>query len=180
MTCDGRSILDNFGETSCGPGRIVFDNQGALVDAAMAFLPHKVVHMKLPAGVFIQANRWPNFMNAKIEMPKMEGQDGVCGNYNGDASDDGGKELHQRFGHGVQAGEEIFATRLPLHVPSKMPNSKRCSLAKRKQAEDICHAAATEVGWSFAECLGDVCDKHTAAASVQAEEMKKMASQALR
>jgi len=177
ILCDGRHVLNNFGETSCGNAKIVFDGVGALVDSAMAFLPHKVVHIQLPLGVFVQVNRWPNFINAKIDMPKQNGQDGVCGNFNGDASDDGGKDLHQRFGHGVQSGEELFANSIPWHAPRKMPNSKRCSTEKLQQAKSICRTAAREAGWSFAECLGDVCDKHTHVDgdSVQAKEMKALA-----
>jgi len=130
----------------------------------------------------VPVNRWPNFINAKVDMPKQNGQDGVCGNFNGDASDDGGKDLHQRFGHGVQSGEELFANSIPWHAPRKMPSSKRCSTEKLQQAKLICRTAAREAGWSFAECLGDVCDKHTHmdGDSVQATEMKAMASKALR
>jgi len=180
IECDGQSILENFGETSCGGGRITFDSEGDLVDQAMAFLPHKVVHMSLPQDVIIQVNRWPNFMNAKITMPKQGGQDGVCGNFNGVAQDDQGQDLHKRFGHGVSSSEDMFSNPIPLHSPQKMPDSKRCSPAKLTQAKNICRLAAKQEGWSFAECLGDVCDEHTPNPSIQAEEMQQVAKKALR
>jgi len=174
IECDGSGILRNFGQANCGPGSIMFDSQGALVDSAMAFLPHKVVHMDLPEDVTLQVNRWPNFINAKVMMSKRSGQDGVCGNFNGDPRDDMGKELHERFGHGCSQSEDMFATPIPWHSPQKLPSSKRCSPEKMSQARSICHRAATEEGWSFAECLGDVCDAHTAGQiSVQAQEMEK-------
>eukprot|EP00930_Biecheleria_cincta_P033204 TRINITY_DN2299_c0_g2_i1.p1 TRINITY_DN2299_c0_g2~~TRINITY_DN2299_c0_g2_i1.p1 ORF type:complete len:236 (+),score=36.06 TRINITY_DN2299_c0_g2_i1:95-709(+) len=179
IRCDGRDILANFGQAICGNAQITFDSQGALVDAAMAFLPHKVVHMHFPGGTEIQVNRWPNFINAKVQMSKQVDQDGVCGNFNGNPNDDGGKELHRRFGHGVSQGECLFANPIPEHTPVKMPDSKRCSPAKLAQAKSVCHQAAAADGWSYAECLGDVCDEHTHLQSIQAQEMQHMATKAL-
>jgi len=174
--CDGEEILQQFGDTYCGGGHIVYNSQGALVDQAMAFLPHKVVHIYM-GKVGIQVNRWPNFINAKIVMSKQEGQDGVCGNFNGVSSDDMGKALHSRFGHGVPQDELMFAHAIPLMIPKEMPSQKRCGGERRKRAEAICHKESTEAGWSFAECLGDVCDAHTAhQISFQAQEMKSFFS----
>jgi len=180
ITCDGKQILESFGQTSCGTGMLAFDSQGDLVDSAMAFLPHKVVHMRLPHGVFVQVNRWPNFINSKITMAMQVDQDGVCGNFNGEAQDDVGQALHKRFGHGVSSGEDVFSNPIPWHSPQKMPSSKRCSPAKMAQAKNICRLAAKQEGWSFAECLGDVCDEHTPNPSIQAEEMQQVAKKALR
>lgn len=172
--CDGRGILWQFGDSYCGSGHIIYNGQGALVDQAMAFLPHKVVHLMLPGQVTIQVNRWPNFINAKISMARRPGQDGVCGNYNGNAADDMGKELHARFGFGVPQNELLFSSPIPLNVPQEMPNSKRCSGDRLERAKNICRAEETKAGWSFAECLGDVCDAHTAGQhSFQAQEMKQ-------
>jgi len=173
IRCNGMDILQEFGQANCGRGRIMFDSQGALVDSAMSFLPHKVVHMRLPQGVVIQVNRWPNFVNAKIEMSAQSGgQDGVCGNYNGNAADDRGQEVHRRFGHGISQGQDLFSSPIPWHSPQKMPNSRRCSREMRQRAQAVCQRASQEDGWSYAECLGDVCDKHTAGeVSIQAQEM---------
>lgn len=171
--CDGREILENFGDTYCGGGHIVYNGQGALVDQAMAFLPHKVVHIYLPDQVQIQVNRWPNFINAKIIMPKQDIQDGVCGNFNGVSTDDMGKSLHNRFGHGVPRYELMFASPIPLVIPKAMPSQKRCGGERRKRAEAICTKESTEAGWSYAECLGDVCDAHSQGlSSFQAQEMR--------
>jgi len=180
IKCDSSDILANFGQATCGTAKITFDSVGDLVDSAMAFLPHKVVHMLLPGSTEIQVNRWPNFINAKIQMRKQVEQDGVCGNFNGNPQDDQGKNLHQRFGHGVSQGECLFGNRIPEHTPVKLPNSKRCSPERLKRAQSICHQAAAADGWSFPECLGDVCDEHTHAPSVQAQEMQHMAKKALR
>lgn len=174
ITCDGNDVLSQFGVTSCGRGKIVYDGQGALVDQAMAFLQHKVVHMYLPYSLQLQVNRWPNFINAKIIMAKQDGQDGVCGNFNGNSGDDMGKELHRRFGQGVSQSELLFPRPIPLRVPQQLPSDKRCGGERRKRAEEICKNEDVNAGWSYAECLGDVCDAHAAGlSSFQAEEMKK-------
>lgn len=171
ILCDGNDVLNQFGVSYCGSGKIVYNSQGALVDQAMAFLPHKVVHMELPDSLHMQVNRWPNFINAKISMTQQDSQDGVCGNFNGNSGDDMGKELHRRFGQGVAVGELLFAHPIPLHVPQKQPSEKRCGGEVRKRAEEICRKEELHAGWSYAECLGDVCDAHTEH-SLQAEDMK--------
>jgi len=178
IMCDGVEVLTAFGFSHCGGATITYNSAGALVDQAMAFLPHKVVHLALPNNVMMQVNRWPNFINAAIKMAKRPGQDGICGNYNGDPNDDMGKALHQRFGTGVREEELLFGAPIPLLIPKALPSDKRCPPERKKRAEAICHQQKTSLGWSFAECMGDVCDAHTAGQpSLQAEEMKKQMGQ---
>jgi len=172
IQCNGQEILHTFGSASCGAATISYNHQGQLVDSAMAFLPHRVVHIVLPGSVILQVNRWPNFINAKITMPQVAGMDGVCGDFNGIVKHGltAGKELHAKFGYGVPRHELLFPNSIPLHIPAKTPSSKRCSPAKRAKAESICHKeAANAVGWSFAECLGDVCDPHSGSTAQEME-----------
>eukprot|EP00930_Biecheleria_cincta_P047923 TRINITY_DN3331_c0_g2_i1.p1 TRINITY_DN3331_c0_g2~~TRINITY_DN3331_c0_g2_i1.p1 ORF type:complete len:503 (-),score=94.07 TRINITY_DN3331_c0_g2_i1:72-1502(-) len=176
--CDGQDILNQFGVSNCGGAQIFYDDKGSLVDQAMAFLQHRVVHLHLPGQVTMQVNRWPNFINAKIFMSKRDGQDGICGNFNGDGADDMGKDLHQRFGAGVPQSELLFAHPIPLVIPKALPSSKRCTEERRQRAEEICKKEEMSGGWSYAECLGDVCDAHAAGQpSFQAEEMRQQAQQ---
>jgi len=172
IKCDSQEILQQFGTTKCGEATIFYNQQGQLVDSAMAFLPHRVVHMLLPDKIIMQINRWPNFINAKITMPQVMGQDGVCGDFNGAGKHglEAGKQLHAKFGYGVPHHELLFPDSIPLHIPAKKPSAKRCATAKRLKAEAICRKEAPHAnGWSFAECLGDVCDPHSGAT---ASEMK--------
>eukprot|EP00931_Biecheleriopsis_adriatica_P111817 TRINITY_DN862_c0_g1_i1.p1 TRINITY_DN862_c0_g1~~TRINITY_DN862_c0_g1_i1.p1 ORF type:complete len:834 (+),score=124.38 TRINITY_DN862_c0_g1_i1:145-2646(+) len=175
IKCDGKEVLKGFGTDYCGPAEIKFDAKGKLVDSAMSFLPHKVVHISLPDGEWIQVNRWPNFINALVSMHADDQQDGVCGNFNGLAHDDSGKELHSRFGHGVERFEDMFDDYLPVHFPTARPSSKRCSehdldASSRKCRDRISESAD---GWTFAECMGDFCDKNKNGGSFQAEMWKK-------
>jgi len=178
IMCDGVEVLTTFGSSHCGGAVITYNDAGALVDQAMAFLPHKVVHLALPNNVKMQVNRWPNFINSAIKMSKRNGQDGICGNFNGDANDDMGKELHQRFGTGVSKDDLLFGTSIPFLKPTAAPSSKRCAPERKKRAAAICHQEETAAGWSFAECMGDVCDAHTAGQpSIQAKEMEAQMGQ---
>eukprot|EP00440_Ansanella_granifera_P040205 gb/GFBE01043610.1/.p1 GENE.gb/GFBE01043610.1/~~gb/GFBE01043610.1/.p1 ORF type:complete len:676 (+),score=120.12 gb/GFBE01043610.1/:1-2028(+) len=178
ILCDRKAILPGFGSAECGSAKIEYNGVGELVDDAMAFLPHKVVHLTLPNGVSLQLNRWPNFMNAKIDMPPQAGgQDGVCGNFNGRATDDTGIELHRRYGKGIAVGELLFDKGIPLHVPQAPPSPTRCSEERHARAAHICRqeSADEEMGWSFAECMGDVCDEEKAGHGMfswQAQAMK--------
>jgi len=173
IICDGKEILQGFGEAHCGGAKITFDDKGTLVDDAMSFMAHKVVHVVFPDHSSVQVNRWPNFMNAMITMhPAEEGQDGVCGNFNGDWKDDAGKELHRRFGMGVHHHEDLFADHLPLHVPEKKPSAKRCNAKEIDSAAHSCKQKAFDaVHWSFAECMGDKCDRTHG--SWQADALRK-------
>jgi len=175
IRCNGHQILKGFGEDNCGPATITFDSKGKLVDSAMSFLPHNVVHVELPNGEWIQVNRWPNFINALVSMHEGSNQDGVCGNFNGVHSDDTGVELHRRFGHGVERFEDLFDDFLPVHFPQAKPSAKRCTAKDMHEAERTCQhrVASARDGWSFAECMGDYCDKFKEGGSYQAQVWKE-------
>jgi hypothetical protein len=176
ISCDGESVLSEYGTANCGGVTLTYDKTGKLVDSAMAFLPHRVVHIALPNNVDMQVNRWPNFINAQIIMGPMDQQTGICGDFNGVPKDgvQAGKALHAKFGLGVPEHELLFASSIPLHIPTALPNAKRCSPSKKAKASAICHREAQgAVGWSEAECLGDVCDPHTTQlTSITANEMQ--------
>eukprot|EP00931_Biecheleriopsis_adriatica_P024957 TRINITY_DN1543_c0_g1_i7.p1 TRINITY_DN1543_c0_g1~~TRINITY_DN1543_c0_g1_i7.p1 ORF type:complete len:580 (+),score=78.22 TRINITY_DN1543_c0_g1_i7:94-1740(+) len=176
ILCNGQEILAGFGTQTCGGATVSYDSRGQLVDSAMSFLPHKVVHITLHDGYWIQVNRWPNFINALVTM-RAEGQDGICGNFNGFAGDDSGEELHKRWGHGVASYEDLFSYHLPLHIPKAKPSPTRCGKAKIDRAAHVCTHRIRDASpaWSFAECMGDFCDnaRGDGEVSYEAEEMRE-------
>jgi len=174
ITCDAAEILKWYGSTKCGDATVTYDDKGQLVDSAMAFLPHKVVHIYLADGIMLQVNRWPNFINAKITMDVVAGMTGICGDFNGVAKQglQAGKDLHAKFGYGVPSHELLFPYSIALKIPQAMPSDKRCSAEKRMKAHSICeHEVKGSVGWSLAECLGDVCDPHGSTAEAMKAQM---------
>eukprot|EP00931_Biecheleriopsis_adriatica_P027205 TRINITY_DN1638_c0_g3_i1.p1 TRINITY_DN1638_c0_g3~~TRINITY_DN1638_c0_g3_i1.p1 ORF type:complete len:469 (-),score=93.27 TRINITY_DN1638_c0_g3_i1:132-1538(-) len=166
ILCDGKQLFTSgFGLAHCGPANMTYSSNGALIDAAMGFLPHKVVHVYLPERIHIQANRWPNFMNGEITMSAYDGMDGICGNFNGDPKDDTGMYIHSRFGMGVQDKDRLFDKTFKLNYPTAKPNDRRCPPNLEEQASKICKTqmehevmkACKDKCWSFSECMGDYC-----------------------
>merc|ERR1712048_1141142 len=86
----------------------------------------KVLHFNFNGGIFMQVNQWTNpdeghFINVFIEMGKMPGLDGYCGNMNGNAADDDRMAIRQRMGSsGIPQSELIgFRTKTPVATTYK-------------------------------------------------------------
>merc|ERR1712151_1236850 len=108
ITVDGQPVMQGFPSTYSIPGvaTLSYNGMGQLVDDAQSHLEKHIVHMDLPFGVHLQVMRWANHINAKITMPpRAGGQDGSCGNFNGNADDDSTAGIEARMmGQRVPAG----------------------------------------------------------------------------
>merc|ERR1719476_1018073 len=85
ITCDGEPVLSILNsDFNCGGvAKMRYDSQGALVDQAQSKYPRHIVHIDFPEGLHLQVMRWANHLNIKVTMqPRVEGQDGACGNFN--------------------------------------------------------------------------------------------------
>eukprot|EP00931_Biecheleriopsis_adriatica_P086374 TRINITY_DN6105_c0_g1_i2.p1 TRINITY_DN6105_c0_g1~~TRINITY_DN6105_c0_g1_i2.p1 ORF type:complete len:563 (-),score=90.93 TRINITY_DN6105_c0_g1_i2:242-1894(-) len=161
ILCNGHELLTAFGEAACGVIAVDFSDQGVMIDKAVGWMEHNIVSLKLPGDMTIVVNRWANFLNAEVTMHQQKGQDGVCGNFNGLASDDSGAKIHQRFGAGVSTGENLFEKPIAMKIPKASPNPQKCHSYTATKAEVACstkltHGGESE-GWSLAECIGDLC-----------------------
>jgi hypothetical protein len=65
--------------------------------------------VKLPLGMHLLVNRGHNGLGLMITSPKLPGkQDGECGNYNGDSSDDTAEMIADRIGNRIDDAELLF------------------------------------------------------------------------
>merc|ERR1712187_601596 len=60
------------------------------------------IDVNLPNGVQLTINRWISMLEVKIDMCLEEGQDGQCGNFNGDVTDDSEAQILTRIGQKLQ------------------------------------------------------------------------------
>jgi len=66
------------------------------------------IDVELPEGVRLLVNRQQHYVNVKITMkPAKGGQDGLCGNFNGDSADDNLEMIEERDPR-VHGGESLF------------------------------------------------------------------------
>merc|ERR1711974_375031 len=106
-----------------------------------------IVHIRLedgsPVGLQIQVNRWTepyegDYMNVKITMHGQKGQDGHCGNFNGDPQDDDRLQVRARVGKtGVDPRDSMYATKTPVMVAHR-PNINDCPAQQLEDAKTLC------------------------------------------
>jgi len=166
-TYDGVAILTSFPsgfESDDGLVKIVYNNQGELLQPGREGKDLHVLHVSLPLGVTMQINRWDEagegrYINTKITMSPQPAQDGQCGNFNGIAADDDRLAVKSRMGsNGVPAGELLF-------MEPKTPvdqGIESCSSSKLTQAHEACKAV-TKSFWPSMNCLKTVCNGGVAA-----------------
>merc|ERR1712157_515219 len=74
--------------------QIHYNSMGATMQDGREGKALHVVHITMPGGVQVEVNRWNepgegSYINVRITMPAQPGQDGHCGNFNGNPADDG-------------------------------------------------------------------------------------------
>jgi len=167
-TWNGAPILTGFPSHFDQPGivHVDYDNVGALVDTALDASKKKIVHVKIadgsPEGLLVQVNRWTasagnEYVNWQITMHSRSGQDGHCGNFNGNAADDDRMAVRQRVGtQGVPAGPELlFATKTPITTANR-PDINNCPTATLDAAKADCKATFGGESPKMS-CLTDYC-----------------------
>jgi len=121
-----------------------------------------IVPLTLPLSVQVQINRWTeasegNYINAKITMSAQPGQDGHCGNHNGNQADDDRLQIRQRVGTtGVAQPEMIFPIVKTPVGQSNRPDINDCAKPKLESAKNTCKKKEGKFIPSMS-CLIDVC-----------------------
>merc|ERR1711876_115492 len=144
------------------PITLAYNSQGTVMQNSRVGKALHVVHLQLPLGVVIEVNRWSEpaegaYMNVKIMMSAQPGQDGHCGNFNGNAADDARVEVRGRLGRNGVAVEDLLfpGPKTPINAETKADISD-CPQAKLDQAKESCKKSEKKWNPSMA-CLIDVC-----------------------
>eukprot|EP00445_Apocalathium_hangoei_P081236 CAMPEP_0204184954 /NCGR_PEP_ID=MMETSP0361-20130328/54873_1 /ASSEMBLY_ACC=CAM_ASM_000343 /TAXON_ID=268821 /ORGANISM="Scrippsiella Hangoei, Strain SHTV-5" /LENGTH=660 /DNA_ID=CAMNT_0051145073 /DNA_START=14 /DNA_END=1996 /DNA_ORIENTATION=+ len=165
ITWDGEPILHGAPQTfeKDGLATLYYNAEGELVDVAQSHLTKHILHMELPSGVKVEVMRWANHINARITIaPLAGGQDGICGNYNGNHEDDTSDLITRRIGQRVAASDLLFSTQVrgaSMSSASKQL-TKECPEQRRAMAEDLCKQSnqqAAPGGAILQACIFDVC-----------------------
>merc|ERR1711862_29166 len=97
------------------------------------------------------------YLNVKIEMPPQPGQDGHCGNFNGNQVDDDRLQIRARVGTtGVAQQDLLFPGIKTPVVQANRPDINDCPAARLNGAKDLCKKKEHKFIPSMS-CLVDVC-----------------------
>jgi hypothetical protein len=158
---DGQLVLTSFPSVFNAPGglcNIVYDAHGENLQAGREGKSFHVLHITLPNQVTMQINRWNEpgegrYINVKITMPPQAGQDGDCGNFNGNPADDQRLLVRTRLGkNGVPANELMF----PGVKTAVNQGIEDCSDQLLTSAHEQCKKVSSSF-WPSMSCLVSVC-----------------------
>jgi len=162
-------ILQAFPSDFSDPKHFVqmrLDNVGEVLQKGRNGLAKHIVHIKIvdgtPQGLLIQVNRWTqpsegDYINVKISMHARPGQDGHCGNFDGDVANDDRLKVRARVGRtGVPADELLFKSKTPV-VEANRPNINDCPAKKLDEAKAYCRAKEGGKLIPSMACLVDFC-----------------------
>mmetsp|Transcript_78684 Transcript_78684/g.163627 ORF Transcript_78684/g.163627 Transcript_78684/m.163627 type:complete len:484 (-) Transcript_78684:582-2033(-) len=140
---DREPVLIHFGQITVGNGlaSIRYDSTGVLPDSAAGRWQKHIVHMSLPKGIELTVFRWANYLDLTIEMePLAGGQDGSCGNFNRDASDDTDQAIFSRIGARVDPMELLFTRQTEVVFTQEEEDMLRlqCSADNLVKGERAC------------------------------------------
>jgi hypothetical protein len=144
---DEQPILTTFPSRFHLPGLVdvQYNGLGEIMQDDRVGKAMHVVHIQLPGGVQLQINRWnepkeDKYINVKITMPAQPDQDGHCGNFNGNPTDDDRLQVRARMGkHGVAAEELMLkGGKTPIVPTQNRPDVNDCDATVLRQARAAC------------------------------------------
>jgi len=154
VTWDGKQILQDFPSEFMLRDfvRVSFNSSHQHIDDAQKNFPVHMVEAWMPRLVHLTVNRWAKHIDAIIRMVQQPGgQDGHCGNFNGNPNDDTKELIDERAGALVLAEASLF--------PSGSERLADCPFANSAEARKLCEAAfaATDAKEQVEACVFDVC-----------------------
>merc|ERR1719317_1826399 len=165
VTVDGQPVLTSLGMTySTGAVQLAWNQVGDLPDAAASVFPRNIVHLTLQAGIRVEVFRFKNYIDVRVAMPSQPlGQDGVCGNFNGNAADDSTAAIFLRGAGRVPPGQSLFTTAAAPSVSQAMQTmiATSCGTARLAYAKQSCAkvlgVAGTTDRATLDSCVYDMC-----------------------
>ena len=161
-TVDGRPVLRVLGDTEqISGGSLTYTQSGRLPDEAASVFQRHIVHVNLQGQVKVTVYRWTNYVDVRISMPRQPlGQDGVCGNFNGNPADDTTAAIFRRIGIRVKPNELLFSNTVPPTVSQQMQDmiARACPQDLLATAKQTCAARATGFDRALLDsCVYDEC-----------------------
>merc|ERR1712203_648482 len=168
VTWDGQEILQDFPSEFLIEGfvRVNYNTSDEHIDGNQKNFVVKKIQARMPRLVHLTVNRWAKHIDAIIQMVQQPGgQDGHCGNFNGDPDDDTEELIDER-------GEAPVLPELSLLPPldetgtaavtvDKGISLSDCQADKRAKAEVLCKAAFAAQDMPSQQimdaCIFDVC-----------------------
>jgi len=159
VTWDGATILKHIPSEFVKPfSRIKFIDGDEHIDEVLKGYPVKLIRAFFVRNVEILVNRWPEHIDAIIRMPQqLYGQDGHCGNFNFDPSDDTKELILERSGGPVSTDESLFPESGPVIQAFVERSLDECDAEVRLQAEDVCGSHGHKPRAVLDACVFDFC-----------------------
>jgi hypothetical protein len=162
LTVNGQAVIPSFPGTYTGAGfTITYTGQGRVPDVIPEGNEKRIVKMDLPDGVQVTVWQWSNYLDVEIKMSKQPGQDGVCGNFNGNHGDDTPQAIFQRVGARVKPGKSMLSGQAMIQFTPQMEKmlAAECAARTRATASQRC---SSELGVSpealvAKSCVFDQC-----------------------
>lgn len=166
ITWDGEPILQGYPSSFFVDGliNITYGPGSDHIDMVQIGYPVKLISAKLPHNLRLTINRWPKHLDVIIQMLSLAGgQDGDCGNFNFDVSDDTEDLIRSRMSAPITAHELLFTKSLipPVSAFIETQNVKRtiadCPFEVLEDAQQLCTKAGLAGNRLFDPCVFDIC-----------------------
>jgi len=140
---NGESVCPHIGCTKIigdNLATLTHDDKGDLIDEAASQFDRHMVHLTLPLGIKMTVFRWTNYLDLSITTSKLAGgQDGSCGNFNDDPSDDTTQAIFARVGARVDSVDCMFTDAPQLEFTLEEADMlNTCPVSKLDSAKLVC------------------------------------------
>jgi len=164
ITWDGEPVLQEFPSEWAVQDlvKVRYHEADEPIDAAQMHRPILGISVELPLGVRLVVNRWSRHLDVTIHMrPQAGGQDGHCGNFNGDSSDDTMDFIKARMDLKVSKQDCLFPkpNEFADDAEPMIREMSLCPPGVRAKAEARCKQAfgAAASGQVIEACISDHC-----------------------